>query len=134
MLLAIGIDQLLMVVSPDRIAEIADELDDGERIVAPILGAAIVASVVARKYPELLDAWPISGLVAWAAIFIGTPLRRPDRSRYEISGKVPGFRVARDGGLRNKLLLYAGVQIPRPFSAGTPILPKRSGLRYPQRA
>jgi hypothetical protein len=30
-LLAIGIDQLIAVVSPDCLAQIADELDDGER-------------------------------------------------------------------------------------------------------
>jgi len=39
MLFAIHIDQLVMVVSPDRLAQIADELDDGERLIRrPVVG------------------------------------------------------------------------------------------------
>jgi hypothetical protein len=39
--LAIRLDQLLLVVSPDRLAQIADELDDGECLVRrPVVGEA----------------------------------------------------------------------------------------------
>jgi Na+/H+ antiporter NhaD/arsenite permease-like protein len=50
-------------------------------IVAFILGAAIVANVVANlEFPWLLHRFPIIGAAVWAALLAAAPIRRPDWS------------------------------------------------------
>lgn len=48
-------------------------------IVVAILGAAIVANVIANlRFPAVLDVVPVIGLAVWIVILAAAPLRRPD--------------------------------------------------------
>ena len=50
-------------------------------IVAFILGAAILANVVANlAFPRMLHQFPIIGAAVWAALLVAAPLRKPDWS------------------------------------------------------
>ena len=60
-------------------------------IVALILGAAIGVNVTVNlKFPEIAETFPFIGVAVWLAIFVSTPLRRPDweEVRDSIKGSV----------------------------------------------